>query len=95
MAIKKKFEIFETNSEWFEWSRSLLGLYETEKQFLANSKSYKLSFLSMRKWVLGHSFTGSDLLLRNLVISSQVTTYSLGSKKVTRQIMHFLRLKRR
>ena len=68
--IKKKFEKASGNEEWFQWCKSLLELYETEKQYVVSDDIFKSSFLSIEKWILGHDFEGSDLLLRNLLLDA-------------------------
>ena len=77
---KTKFQKATNNSEWFEWCRSLLELYDTEKHFL-RKQIYRSSHLGLRNWVISHDFEGVDLILRNLLLDAMMSSdiRSLGS----------------
>ena len=82
MATKKKFEKISENNKWASWCASLLELYDTEKQFLNHRDIYRLSFLGMRRWILGHSFEGSDVLLRNLLLDSMISANKIPGSEI-------------
>ena len=82
MLIKKKFEKTGSNKEWFQWCESLLELYDTEKQFVNDLNIYRLSYLGMRRWILGHSFKGSGLLLRNLLLDSMISSNKIPGSEI-------------
>lgn len=70
VALKKTFEDFSAKKEWLKWCNSLLELYETEKQFYKNGQIYKMSFLGLKRWIIAEPFTGSSLLLKNLLLDA-------------------------
>ena len=72
MARKTKFQKVEEQRGWLSWLKSLLDLYSTEKQFVS-SKIHRVSHMSMQKWILGHSFSGVNLLLRNLLLDAMIS----------------------
>lgn len=72
MQIKTKFYDTVGHNGWFRWSKSLLDLYCTEKHFVIND-IHRTSHLQMQKWILGHSFDGVELLLRNLLLDSMLS----------------------
>ena len=73
MLIKTKFHKADSQSNWFEWCRSLLDLYHTEKYFVVD-KIHRASSLGMRKWILGHHLTGVDLILRNMLLDAMMSS---------------------
>lgn len=82
MAVKKKFEKITSKNEWFSWCKSLLELYDTEKQFIKGHLVCRLSFLGMRRWILGHSFEGTDILLRNLLLDSMISANKVPGSEI-------------
>ena len=69
---KTNFHKASSHSEWFSWCKSLTDLYQTEKYFVVNDLE-KVSYLQMRKWILGHKFEGVDKILRNLVLDAMLS----------------------
>ena len=79
MALPRtKFQKADNHAEWFDWCRSLLELYHTDKQFVVN-RIHRTSFLGMRRWILGHNFTGAELILRNMLLDAMVSADNLIS----------------
>ena len=77
MALPRtKFQKVDSHTEWFSWCRSLLELYHTDKQFVMH-RIHRTSFLGMRKWILGHNFTGSELILRNMLLDAMISADNL------------------
>ena len=76
--LKTKFQIADNATGWFEWCESLLDLYVTEKQFVVND-IHRTSSLGMRRWILGHSFSGADLILRNMLLDAMLSADKLFS----------------
>lgn len=72
MRIKNKFHLAEYNNSWLQWCESLLELYQTEKQFVYTDID-RTSYLGMRRWILGHSFKGHSLLLRNMLLDAMLS----------------------
>ena len=72
VARKNKYVPQSSNSSWFEWCRSLLDLYETDKYFVYDDLR-KTSMLQIRSWVLGHSFQGVEKILRNLLLDAMLS----------------------
>ena len=67
---------FHTNSStqaWFDWCRSLLDLYETDKQFMYKGSHHKASYKSMQNWILAHEQHGTDRMLRTLLLDAMVS----------------------
>ena len=71
MVKKTRFEKA-SDTNWFEWCRSLLELYQTEKQFVSD-RIHRVGHLGMRRWILGHNFAGKDLLLRNMLLDAMIS----------------------
>ena len=69
---KTNFHKASTHKEWFSWCKSLTDLYQTEKYFVVNNLE-NVSYLQMRKWILGHKFEGVDKMLRNLVLDAMLS----------------------
>ncbi len=74
--VKTKFQKADNHSNWFNWCESLLELYETEKQFV-HKGLHKTSHLGLRRWILGHKFTGSELILRNMLLDAMLSADAL------------------
>lgn len=72
MLRKTKFQKA-TQSDWFDWCRSLLELYDTDKHFLSGSRISNVNHLRMHRWILGHNFEGKDLLLRNMLLDAMLS----------------------
>ena len=72
MLAKTKFHKITDNNQWFDWCRSLLELYTTEKHFV-RKKIYKSSYLNLQNWIVSHEFTGVDLILRNLLLDAMLS----------------------
>ena len=66
------FNAKETQS-WFDWCRSLLDLYETDKQFMYKGSHHKASYKSMQNWILAHEQHGTDRMLRTLLLDAMVS----------------------
>ena len=81
MERKTRFEQSTPHTEWFQWCRSLLELYQTDKHFVVDDIQ-KGSLLQMRRWILGHDFSGTDQILRNLLLDALLSAdkKSLGSE---------------
>ena len=81
MVRKTKFEKISSQSSWIEWCKSLQELYQTDKYY-AYDKIDRISSLQMRKWVLGHQFSGVKKILRNLLLDAMLSadTLSIGSE---------------
>ena len=69
---KTRFKIAGDEIHWFDWCRNLLDLYTTEKTYVANELT-SCSYLTIRKWILQHKMTGSDLLLRNMLLDAMLS----------------------
>ena len=80
MVQKNEYKEASAHLEWFQWCKSLLELYTTEKQFVIDNDVYKLSHLGMRRWILGHNFEGVDFLLRNLLLDAMLSSSIPGSE---------------
>ena len=63
------------NRSWFEWCKSLLDLYHTDKFFSYDDIEIG-SALQMRHWILGHQFEGVEKLLRNLLLDAMLSANS-------------------
>ena len=72
MARKTNYIASNKNQAWFEWCKSLIELYTTDKHF-AYDKIHKSSSLQMRRWILGHEFDGVQKLLRNLLLDAMIS----------------------
>lgn len=57
---------------WFEWSRTLLDLYQTEKHYVVH-EIRKTSHFGMTDWILGHDFSNEHLVLRNLLLDAMLS----------------------
>lgn len=81
MVRKTKYTPQSANTAWFEWCKSLLDLYQTNKLFVYDDIE-KVSALQMRRWVLGHSFEGVEKILRNLLLDAMLSAdnKSIGSE---------------
>ena len=75
MLKRTKYYKADSERDWFQWSESLLDLYDTEKQFVTSSV-YRTSHLGMRRWILGQSFEGKELLLRNMLLDAMLSADS-------------------
>jgi len=73
VPIKTKFYQPQQNDQWFSWCKSLLELYDTEKQFVYNDIN-RTSHLGLRRWILGHSFDGYSLMLRNMLLDAMISS---------------------
>ncbi len=73
MSIKTKFENNREDIPFYTWCQSLLDLYSTEKQYVYRNKAYKGSYLSIQRWILGKNFTGSNEILRKLLLDSVIS----------------------
>lgn len=69
---KTNFQRATKEAQWFEWTKSLLDLYSTRKSFFLDG-IHHVSFLQMRRWILGHSFEGKDKQLRNLLLDAMLS----------------------
>ena len=74
MLRKTKFHKAEEFDGWFEWTKGLLELYDTQKHFVVD-QLYRSSFMNMRKWVLGHDFQGADIIMRNLLLDAMLRAF--------------------
>ena len=81
VAIKNNYRPRSPQAGWFEWCKSLLKLYETDLSFV-HKDIEKGSQLQMRHWVLGHSFKGTERILRNLLLDAMLSAdnKSIGSE---------------
>ena len=81
MERKTRFQQTSAHTEWFQWCRSLLDLYQTDKYFVVDDIE-KGSLLQMRRWILGHNFDGTDQILRNLLLDALLSAdnKSIGSE---------------
>ena len=71
--MNTKFYSIENTQSWFDWCRTLLDLYETDKQFMYKGSNYKVSYKSMQKWILAHEQHGIDRMLRTLLLDAMVS----------------------
>ena len=78
MSIKTKFENNHEDISFYTWCQSLLDLYSTEKQYTYADKTYKGSYLSMQRWILGKHFTGSNEVLRKMLLDAVLSSIGGG-----------------
>lgn len=69
---RTRFYSAEAFDGWFEWTKTLLELYTTEKHFVVDNL-YRASFLNMQKWILGQNFKGSEIIMRNLLLDAMLS----------------------
>ena len=70
MATKNKFEQNNSCREFGHWCRGLLGLYETEKQFMKGADKHTVSHLGLQRWILAKKLSGTDGILQKLLLDS-------------------------
>ena len=69
--------IFEPNKtdchDFSEWCKSLLDLYDTRKFIEKDGQIYKLSLLSMHRWITAHPFDGKNKILQTMLLDAIVS----------------------
>lgn len=75
--IKTKLVHPDSMSSWFQWTRSLLSLYQTEKQYVV-SDIRKTSHFGITDWILGHDFNNEHLVMRNLLLDAMLSADKLA-----------------
>ena len=71
--MNTKFLSAKETQSWFDWCRTLLDLYETDKQFLYKDTIYKASYKSIQNWILAHDQKGAHRMLRTLLLDAMVS----------------------
>ena len=68
-VIKTKLVPAKSMQSWFLWCKTLLDLYQTEKQFIVN-EIRKTSHFGLVDWILAHELSAEHLLMRNLLLDA-------------------------
>ena len=81
VAGKNKYQPRSNHTSWFDWCKSPLRLYKTDLQYVYKDIQ-KASQLQMRNWILGHTFEGTERILRNLLLDAMLSadSQSVGSE---------------
>ena len=71
--MKRKFDSTTEDIKFFQFTKSLLELYEHDKQFMANGQLHTCSYYSMQKWILAQKLDSKDLILRNMLLDAMMS----------------------
>ena len=69
----RRFHKPEIPIEFRKFLDDLNELYYTDKQFLYHGKHYRVSHLSMRRWILAQPLKGQAMCLRNLLLDAMMS----------------------
>lgn len=71
--MKRTYEGLVDLESWFDWCKSLLELYTTEKQVMVDDTVHLISHTGMKRWIASHKYKGTEFLLKTLLLDSVVS----------------------